>query len=621
MPNPITRKDSVDFRDRIYQPALVPLAVNRIPEPGLLNIRNQGMEGACTGFGLAAVVDFLGTERATREGGAFKPVSARMLYEMAKLHDRWPGEEYEGSSIRGAMKGWHKNGVCPEAEWKYSPDKPGYLNVKRRTAALDVPLGAYYRVMPKRSDLHAALNEVPAILASAATHPGWSAPKDGVIPHKAKGAQPGGHAFAIIGYTERGFIIQNSWGRGWGGVTLEERELDGVAIWTYEDFEENLWDAWVARMALPVKSLSALAGGRFESVQGGTKKVEKGPPRHEIASHYVHIDDGRFDPKGDYPSRPEEVAALVKQACAGGADHIVLYAHGGLNRVKAAASRAGKWRRVFQANNIHEIHFIWETGAVAEIRDILLGKEVFADERAGGVTDWTDRWLERMSQPVGHALWREMRSDAEIAFAKKLPDGGKPAGVETLALLNKSHAAQPAGKRPKLHLVGHSAGSILFGHLLTAWARLGGPAFENLILFAPACTHDFVDAHIAPALGRSKAGVDALHHFLLTDEAELDDNVGFVYRKSLLYLVSRSYQRKSGDPVELMGMAKFEKALRGKLDAARYSAYLAPKEPAKTGSRSHGGFDNDLATMNEMLSLVLGKKPASPFKKKDLEGY
>ena len=40
------RRDSADFRDRIYQPALVPLSKEMIPESNLLTIRDQGQEGA-----------------------------------------------------------------------------------------------------------------------------------------------------------------------------------------------------------------------------------------------------------------------------------------------------------------------------------------------------------------------------------------------------------------------------------------------------------------------------------------------------------------------------------------------------------------------------------------------
>ena len=108
------RRDSADFRDKIYNPHLLPLEKEVLPDPDHVLIRHQGAEGACTGFGLAAMINFL-----NKGQGINKPVSERMLYEMAKRHDRWPGEEYEGSSARGAIKGWHKNGVCPLDMWPY----------------------------------------------------------------------------------------------------------------------------------------------------------------------------------------------------------------------------------------------------------------------------------------------------------------------------------------------------------------------------------------------------------------------------------------------------------------------------------------------------------------------
>ena len=66
-----------------------------------------------------------------------------MLYEMARQHDRWPGEDYEGSSARGAMKGWHKHGVCGEEDWPYKPNSPGSLTALRQQKALQHTLGAY----------------------------------------------------------------------------------------------------------------------------------------------------------------------------------------------------------------------------------------------------------------------------------------------------------------------------------------------------------------------------------------------------------------------------------------------------------------------------------------------
>ena len=80
-------------------------------------ILDQGTEGACTGFGLATVVHYLLRSRKVVPDKV--EVSPRMLYDMARRYDEWPGENYDGSSARGAMKGWHKHGVCSAKHWKY----------------------------------------------------------------------------------------------------------------------------------------------------------------------------------------------------------------------------------------------------------------------------------------------------------------------------------------------------------------------------------------------------------------------------------------------------------------------------------------------------------------------
>src|SRR5687767_3031143 len=120
------RRDTLDFRDRMFEPTLVevpahmPLAAYQALH---IPILDQGEEGACSGFGLATVANYLLTRRKVEPDPS--PVSPRMLYEMARRYDEWPGEDYSGSSARGAMKGWHKHGVCSEKEWLYKvTDKP-----------------------------------------------------------------------------------------------------------------------------------------------------------------------------------------------------------------------------------------------------------------------------------------------------------------------------------------------------------------------------------------------------------------------------------------------------------------------------------------------------------------
>ncbi len=130
------RPDRLDLRDREYQPPLRSLprqwpAQELIEQllPGYTRsgmILDQGREGACTGFGLAAVINYLiwrdtltidQDEIVCPETGLAKKISPRMLYNMARIYDEWEGEDYEGSSCRGAMKGWHRHGVCSETAW------------------------------------------------------------------------------------------------------------------------------------------------------------------------------------------------------------------------------------------------------------------------------------------------------------------------------------------------------------------------------------------------------------------------------------------------------------------------------------------------------------------------
>ncbi|MHC4956349.1 MAG: C1 family peptidase, partial [Planctomycetota bacterium] len=240
------RPDTPDIRDRYYEPALVQLEQQIDNRGG--SILDQGKEGACTGFALAGVINLLNMMR----GQAFE-ASPRMLYEMAKNHDEWPGKDYEGSSCRGAIRGWSNMGVCHEDEWKFVENKPDVLTVERAMAARQNPLGAYYRLRPNIVDYHSALNEVDAIYVSARVHSGWFTPKRGG--HGLAVIQPnprpaGGHAFAIVGYNSLGFIVQNSWGEKWG--------TGGCAIWQYADWQENISDGWVFRLGIATPTIFGL---------------------------------------------------------------------------------------------------------------------------------------------------------------------------------------------------------------------------------------------------------------------------------------------------------------------------------------------------------------------------
>ena len=613
-----THADVPDIRDRIYQPVLRDLRVHFGP-PSLDNcpVLDQMSEGACTGFALAAAINLLNNERRQTAVGALpETVSPRMLYEMAKMHDEWPGETYEGSSIRGAIKGFFHNGVCRENLAVYHEKETGWSLTKTQAKdARNTGLGAYFRLRPEILDYHAALNEAGVIIVSAQIHRGWQSPKEGEI--KQSTVDIGGHAFVIVGYDDKGFLIQNSWGEDWGGLNGRA----GVVRWAYEDWATNIMDAWVLRLSVPTPdSFDLTHAVPMEAAAASFGKGGgKSPKRGEIIGHMIHVNDGVLVSDGKYAtplSTIEETAAVLiadSKREHPKYDHLMFYAHGGLNGLKASARRISKMKAVFKRNRIYPVHFMWETGLWETLGDVWRNAANGSDERVGGFSDFSDWMIEKLGRRGGRAVWRDMKKDAELAFHT---GGG---GYKALQALLAGNAAR---KKPlKVHLVGHSAGAIFLGELLSKMNKISTAStpVTSCSLMAPACTMDVFHKHYEPRIGKTGAA-DGLHEFVqynLTEQREQDDTVG-PYKKSLLYLVSRAAEESKKMP--LLGMEKYSEDIPLK---PAHTIYYAGRHKTNSDSQTHGGFDNDRATMNDVLKTILGQKPsaAQGFQPKELEGY
>jgi len=601
--------DMPDIRDRVYRPhmrALHPAIYPRIAFP----VQNQEDDSSCTGFALAHVIDFL----RFREIGPDNPpqVSARMLYEMAKRNDEWSGSAYEGSSLRGAIKGFFRNGVCQE---KTSPDKPGMtdwaLTYEMAKEARETRLGAYYRLEPDISDYHAAINEVGAIYVSAQIHAHWDNPKDGRI--ESGGKTSGGHAFAIVGYDSEGFWVLNSWGPEWG--------RGGVAHWRYEDWSATVMDAWVLQLGVRAPTAFGATPGATPSSASGL--IFGGDPhRADIVGHFINIDDGRLVTDGKYGSPNEaEMKETVKRLTTResnngkGYDHLVIYAHGGLNSLTDEARRIATWKRhdIFGRNRLYNFHLMWGSGFLDEVFGKLSTSPVAG--RVGG--KFFDFMFEAgFGKEVGAYAWRNMKQDARAAFDDIPGYGGGLAGLRPLL-----EGLDKAKIRPTVHLVGHSAGSIVIGHMLSAWTqfKLNNVEIGSVHLMAPACTVEFFKKHFGASVsGKIKGGINLYN---LTDPLELADKVSAgnfplpSYSRSLLYLVSRAYE--DVPHTALAGMQLYEREIpKNKNVSIEYS-----KTGGKTSSVSHGGFDNDVATMTTIMSRILGKEVPKPPVATELIGY
>jgi hypothetical protein len=573
---------------------LSPLAPEIRP-PHDRHVLDQGQEGACTGFALAAVIDSLNQRR-----GRDIRVSPRMLYEMARRHDEWPGDDYEGSSLRGAIRGWRNMGVCREELWPYRR-QVGRLTVPRAKDARNNTIGAYYRLRPEISDFHAALNEVGAIVVSAQVHSGWDRPRRDRIPFRKR--TDGGHAFAVVGYNARGFWVQNSWGADWGD--------DGLGLWCYEDWIQNVMDAWVVRLALPTPQIFGQRPQSSMVVSSRREQTEEAArtPRAEIAGHFVHIDDGRFKESGHYWSTPEDVGQTAELVARSRKyDHLLFYAHGGLNSPKQSAARIRALKDGFKRNRVYPFHVMYDTGLAEELRDIILRKAREAVQRVGGLTDWTDRLIEGFARRPGTALWNEMKKDARVAFNR--------GAAGTRCVKSFIDALSASGARSKkIHLAGHSTGGILLAHLLDALSS-SEVVIVGCHLMAPACSIELYDDCYYPLLkSRSGTRLRSLGVYNLSDGSERDDNVIGIYRKSLLYLVSNAFEPQQGRP--LLGMQCFADRVRGV--PGKLTLHYSSPGGRVTRSTSHGGFDNDPWTLNHILQSIIGRKPGSPFTEEELE--
>lgn len=172
---------------------------------------DQGQEGACTGFGEEHVRALSPYPQATTDD------LAREVYYEARRQDEWEGEDYEGSSVNGAMRAARHKGLIKS--WKWA------------TTTVEAAHGlSYHGAGEMGSWWYSGMFDTDA---NGFIHP--------------TGSKVGGHAYAIAGYRhvngQRAYRIENSWGPSWG-------DLGGAWISEF-DFASLLADQ--GELAFPTK--------------------------------------------------------------------------------------------------------------------------------------------------------------------------------------------------------------------------------------------------------------------------------------------------------------------------------------------------------------------------------
>ncbi len=611
----VARPDPPDARDRMFRPqvALTP-ATTLFPATGL-PIKNQGDTNACTGFGLALVVEHLlrGSRREPKPA-----ISAFMLYSMARRYDEFPGSvQDKGSSLRGALKGWYKHGACREALFDTLAMPPASKKIEDDWwfDAVRRPLGAYYRIDTRSlSDMHAALNEVGILFASAGCHAGWD---EGLkqplmarrptsfktvweIPVMGGHADHPGHAFAIVGYNERGFLIQNSWGPKWGS--------HGYGLLTYDDWLRNAMDCWVAQLGVVTRDHTEISRSitlRTDKQGRVALAASEVLRNREISPFIVNMgNNGALSNSGVFRTQPDDVRALVdvhlaearkRWGLGDGVVDVCIYAHGGLVGEEKAANIAAQWIPMLYEKQIFPVFLMWETDFFSTLLNLITDAIKDVPRSTGfGLKDWWNERLEQLVARPGTRLWGEMKqnADAMSAYRDGVPDD-EQAG---LVLLYRHFKQSVAHEKVRLHVVGHSAGSIVATFMIDRLVQ-EGMRFESVNFMAPAVRLDWFDRRVRPHM--ESGAVARYQQFHLTDRAEQDDGSCGAYRRSLLYLVSQAFE--GGQSTPLLGMQKFFDAYAPVLPNTLVHTAPGPVSSAK----EHGEFDDDPGTRQRVLEFIL----------------
>jgi hypothetical protein len=334
-----------------------------------------------------------------------------------------------------------------------------------------------------------------------------------------------------------------------------------------------------------------------------------------LRPHVIDLNQGHLSSGGSFTTSEADVTAIFRTHLPAWLETaespaVVFWAHGGLvdesSGLRIAADQLDWWK----ANGVYPIFFVWESGLVDAL-GALLGRHEELRALTRDLFDWTtDPLVEATARTLGGPkVWTAMKVSAENA-------SGDDGGATLAARLLKELCDTGAGFT--LHAVGHSAGAIFHRFFLERTKNLGVPAFRTLSLLAPAITIDEFTRGLMPLAGEH---VDSVRMYTMHRDYEQADVCGArgvdFYHKSLLYLIYYALEPEPRTPI--LGLE--ESVLSDPTTSEFFREGRAP-EKAKivwsvgpdSASTSHGGFDNDPATMNSLVRHIRDvAEPTVPF--------
>ncbi len=261
------RKDRFDRRDYIHKPRLVPKEVPDITTwlQFLVNIRNQGDEGSCVGFGIGGSLSSV-----LKKLGLFKEwFSPRDIYNGGKAIGGYLNEE--GAYPRDAYEWVRLKGCLLESKWPYVANKdwnkmpPGSLDTERAK----YPILAYYRVDNGIDGICSAIADGHFVSIGSIWFDKWmeTDANGNLAAVKSSDHVAGGHEYYLYGYDKKTqkFLCANSWDTNWGKKGMFTLPFQAIDIFKQVEgydahYVDVKWGTQPEPTPVPVSNLYNIKG-------------------------------------------------------------------------------------------------------------------------------------------------------------------------------------------------------------------------------------------------------------------------------------------------------------------------------------------------------------------------
>lgn len=191
-------------------------------------VKDQGATGSCVAHALSSIIEYYNTKQRNDDA----EMSIGYIYGNRKNSEH----KGEGMIMRDALDAVRHYGDVPKSDFPYNAEVPVAIMLYQRSAKdlYDVGypnrISEYCRIETVNAAKLALMSGVPLLMAME-----WyedMVVEDGVLKTNFVG-YGGGHCMFIYGWDERGWKIQNSWGKEWG--------MDGKFVLPYEIGMAECW--------------------------------------------------------------------------------------------------------------------------------------------------------------------------------------------------------------------------------------------------------------------------------------------------------------------------------------------------------------------------------------------